>query len=186
VAKAKRQEIETADPRRQWREALRAANVQRPPAGAVEAFKRATEECEAAKVAPWRDIQSPLASACDVALMKAGDILTDAILEVWRKQARELRDELGFNAAPALERGLIEHVVLCWSRLALMEIRYSAVMAASNTLKNVEHTERRLTEAQKRYARACAALAKVRKLSALIPKIQVNVAAKGGQQVNVA
>lgn len=65
-----------------------------------------------------------------------------------------------------------------------MEFRYTATVSASNTLKAVEHTERRLTEAQKRFNRACEALAKVRKLSK--PKVQINVAAAGGQQVNVA
>jgi hypothetical protein len=41
-----------------------------------------------------------------------------------------------------------------------------------------------MTEAQKRFNRACEALAEVRRLSS--PKVLINVAAEGGQQVNVA
>ena len=69
-------------------------------------------------------------------------------------------------------------------RLAVMEIRYSCVMAANNTLAQVEHTERRLTETQKRFDRACESLARVRKLSR--PSVQINVATEGGRQLNVA
>jgi hypothetical protein len=44
---------------------------------------------------------------------------------------------------------LIENAVLCWARLAVMELRYSAVTAASNALASVELTEKRLNHAQK-------------------------------------
>ena len=58
------------------------------------------------------------------------------------------------------------------------------VSVTSNTLAQVEHTEKRLTEAQKRFNRACESLARVRKLSR--PSVQINVAAEGGRQLNVA
>ncbi len=79
---------------------------------------------------------------------------------------------------------MIDNAVLCWARLAVMELRYSAVKAAGNTLASVEHTEKRLNHAQKRFTRACESLARVRKLSR--PNVQINVAAEGGRQVNVA
>jgi hypothetical protein len=86
--------------------------------------------------------------------------------------------------APPLERMLIEHACVCWLRLAVMEIRYSCVVNANNTLTQMELTERWLTEAQKRFNRACESLARVRKLAR--PPVQINVAAAGGKQLNVA
>jgi hypothetical protein len=97
---------------------------------------------------------------------------------------RDLRLSLGHDTASPLERVLIEHVCACWLRLAVMEIRYCAVVTANNTLTQVAHTEKRLTEAQKRFNRACESLARVRKL--LRPSVQINVAAEGGRQLNVA
>ena len=46
--------------------------------------------------------------------------------------------------------------------------------------------EKRLTAAQIRFDRACESLERVRKLSARVPGVQINVAAEGGRQVNVA
>jgi hypothetical protein len=46
--------------------------------------------------------------------------------------------------------------------------------------------EKRLTAAQRRFTRACETLARVRKLSRNTPALQFNIAASGGQQVNVA
>lgn len=119
-----------------------------------------------------------------VALIKDGGFMPPEMRDAWAEQTGELRESLGYDVAPALERVLIEHACLCWVRLAVMELRYSCVVAGNNTLKQVEHTERRLTEAQKRFNRACESLARVRKFSR--PPVQVNVAAEGGRQLNVA
>jgi hypothetical protein len=129
-------------------------------------------------------LKSPLEAARDFALDKAEAMAGPAMPELWQTQARELADELGHETAPPLERMMIDNALLCWARLAVMELRYSAVTAASNTLACVEHTEKRLNYAQKRFTRACEALAKARKLK--LPAVQINVAAEGGRQVNVA
>lgn len=163
---------------------LEAANVRTAPPAALKAFKTALAEAQAAGGVPWGRIKTPLTAARDFMLEKAAATLGQAIPEIWRVQANDLRDELGYASAPALEKMLIDSAVLCWLRLALMELRYDAVTSAGNTLKVIEHTERRLSEAQKRYTRACAALAKVRKMK--LPALQVNIAAEGGRQVNVA
>ena len=44
---------------------------------------------------------------------------------------------------------------------------------------------RRLSAAQRRFLRACESLARVRKLARTTPALQLNIAARGGQQVNV-
>jgi hypothetical protein len=46
--------------------------------------------------------------------------------------------------------------------------------------------EKRLTAAQKQFTRACETLARVKKLSRNTPALQFNIAASGGQQVNLA
>jgi len=45
--------------------------------------------------------------------------------------------------------------------------------------------EKRLMMAQGRFTKACESLARVRRLSRRIP-VQVNIAAPGGQQINVS
>lgn len=169
---------------KRFTDALQAANKNAPKPGAVAAFKQVLSDCERANVPAWRNLKTPLQSARDFAITKASDTVGVAIAEVWERQAGEMRRELGYKDAPTLEKGLIEHVVLCWLRLAILEIHYTALMSANNTLTVRAHEEKRLSETQKRYARACVTLAKVRRLA--VPNVQINVAAQGGQQVNIS
>ena len=97
-----------------------------------------------------------------------------------------VRRELGVKDASPMERLLIDHVALCWFRLQTLEQRYSRMMSKSISLSQGQYWERRLNAAQQRYLRACETLARVRKLIRRTPVLQVNIAAKGGQQVNVA
>jgi hypothetical protein len=92
------------------------------------------------------------------------------------------------NASP-LERLLIEQVSLCWLHLYTLEIEYTNVMHEPIPLASAEHWERRLSAAQRRYLAACDALARVRRLATpaegSAAALQVNIAAPGGQQVNL-
>jgi hypothetical protein len=163
---------------------LTAATSHKAKPAAVQAFRDALRECERAGAVPWGRLKDPIGAARQVVLERVKAVLGPAVPEVWDAQADHLRAEMGYADAPALERALIEAAVLCWIRLAAMEMHYTGVLASDTTFKHVEHTERRLTETQKRFNRACEALARVRRLSR--PKVQINVAAEGGQQVNVA
>jgi hypothetical protein len=125
-----------------------------------------------------------LLGVCALVLVKDGAFLPAQVRDSWAESMGELRESLGYDAAPPLERMLIEHACACWIRLAVMEARYSCVVTGNNTLAQVEHTERRLTEAQKRFTRACESLARVRKLAR--PSVQINVTTEGGRQLNVA
>jgi hypothetical protein len=149
----------------------------------IQAARQSAAEVQSALDAPKKST-SPLLRVCAVVLLKDAAMLPESVRDSWAEQTAELRDSLGHEAAPALERMLIDHACVCWLRLAVMEVRYSCVVSANNTLAQVEHTERRLTEAQKRFNRACESLARVRKLSR--PSVQINVAAEGGRQLNVA
>jgi len=71
-------------------------------------------------------------------------------------------------------------------QLSIVELQYSHVMKQSITLTLGIFWEKRLSAAQRRFTRACETLARVRKLSRNTPALQFNIAASGGQQVNVA
>jgi hypothetical protein len=167
-----------------FQETLAAAMKNAPAPGAVQRFKDMLEVCREQGVTPWRDRAGPLLGAAALVLMKDASFMPEAVTALWAEHTRDLRESLGYEAAPALEKMLIESAVVCWVRLAVMEMRYSCVVNASNTLAQVEHTERRLTEAQKRFNRACESLARVRKLAR--PSVQINVATEGGRQLNLA
>lgn len=166
---------------------LSAANKRQPRPGAIEAFRQTLKECEREKEAPWRDVTDPLDAA--LAIILTGDVsalANEAISELWALQAREFKDGLGIRNASPLEKALIQHAAVCWIRLSVLEMRYTNVMKQSITLDLGAYWERRLTAAQKRFNRACESLERVRKLSARVPRVQINVAAEGGRQVNMA
>jgi hypothetical protein len=96
-----------------------------------------------------------------------------------------MKDDLGYSVAPPLERLLIEEVVLCSMHMNLVAAGYSVIMGESISQSSVDHWERRLSAAQSRFVRAIESLARIRKLARTTPALQLNVAAYGGQQVNV-
>jgi len=106
--------------------------------------------------------------------------------ECWRRRLQAMRADLGYAESSALERLLIQHVTLCWLNLNLTEYRLTNVMKQSISFGCGLYWEKRLTASQRRFARACETLARVRKLSRHAPALQFNIAAAGGQQVNLA
>jgi hypothetical protein len=97
---------------------------------------------------------------------------------------QHLKEELGYSTAPMLEKLLIEQVALCWLRQNITELRLARA-ADGGTLGQGEYWEKRLSATQRRYLRACETLARVRKLTLGTLALQVNIAAAGGQQVNL-
>ncbi len=116
------------------------------------------------------------------------DRLTAAwsVKEALRRTAADIRAQLGDAAATAIERLLIEQVVICWLRMQVQELTYTIVMHGGEpiTTTKAEHEERMLRSVQARYLRAIETLARVRRLLNL-PSPQVNINLPGGQQVNV-
>ena len=129
-----------------------------------------------------------------LALGDAGSLLQDRLIErlsshratqmAIGKRAAMMRNGLGYEGAPQLEQLLIDHAVLCWLRLQDAEAGYSAAMDRSLPVAHADYWDRHLSAAQRRYLRACETLARTRRL--LQPTLQVNIAAQGGQQVNVS
>lgn len=111
---------------------------------------------------------------------------TAGLKECWKHRLQVLKKDLGYDEAPLLEKLLIQQAALCWLKLNLVELSYSGTMAQSITLTLGMYWEKRLSAAQKRFTRACETLVRVRKLSRNTPALQFNIAAAGGQQVNVA
>ena len=131
----------------------------------------------------WRDIASAgyLAELMVIENARA----TQAVKECWKYRLQALKKDLGSQGAPILEQLLIQQAALCWIKLTLVELSYSTSMKQSITLTLAMYWEKRLSAAQKRFTRACVTLARIRKLSRNTPALQVNIAANGGQQVNI-
>jgi len=112
---------------------------------------------------------------------------TEAMKSSIRAGLNAIKDDLGYQDAPALEKLLTEQVVMSWLRMNLTEYHYTNVMMGKFiSLPLAGHWERQLDAAQRRYLRACETLARVRKLIRRTPALQVNIATEGGQQINVA
>jgi hypothetical protein len=112
---------------------------------------------------------------------------TPLVEESMRYGVEAICHNLGYDNAPEIERLLIEQVALCWLRLNVLEVEYTTIRNQRTlTIDQAHFLERRLNYAQRRYMRACETLARVRKIVRRTPALQINIAAAGGQQVNVA
>jgi hypothetical protein len=131
----------------------------------------------------WRDVLSAAQYAERAVIENSSSVA--GVKECWKHRLSSLRQELGYNEAPVLEKLLIQHAALSWLKLSLVELNYSRTMKQSITLTLGMYWEKRLTAAQRRFTRACETLARVRKLSRNTPALQFNIATAGGQQVNL-
>ena len=135
----------------------------------------------------WRELGELARTATESLIDGAGrnDV---AKRESVKRGAEYLKNELGYSTASAVERLAIEQVVLCWAAFYNVQESYTrARFAGENVLQSaIEFWDKQLTSAQQRYFRAMEGLARIRKLMKGIDVVQVNIAAEGGQQINVA
>jgi hypothetical protein len=97
-----------------------------------------------------------------------------------------LKKQLDFDAAPPLERLLIDHILTVRLRLIHAEHRYNeCVVNQPFTFQVAEFRDNLLSSTQARFIRAIEALARVRRLARNTPALQINIAHEGGKQVNV-
>jgi hypothetical protein len=108
------------------------------------------------------------------------------VRECVSRRVKEMREQLGYTQSPALERILIEQVLVCWVNLYVLEINSATKLCESHSTETGLYWDKRLTGAQRRLRRASESLARIRKLSRNTPALQFNIAGSGGQQVNVA
>lgn len=98
----------------------------------------------------------------------------------------KLKEDLGYAAAPPLERLLVDHLLTVRVQLIHAERVYtSKVTGKSLSLQEAAYWESFLTTSHNRFLRAVEALARVRRLSRNTPALQINIAQEGGKQVNV-
>ena len=107
------------------------------------------------------------------------------VREAYTRQMVALRSELGADTAPALERLLIERIVLCGHALQKAELSHARFrLQDRQTMAEGNYLDLALERAQKRYLAAIQALATVRKLKLpdTVQAVQVNI---GDKQINV-
>jgi hypothetical protein len=105
---------------------------------------------------------------------------------VLRARLEQVASELNQSPASPIERLLIEHVLTCWLRLEFAERVYHAkVVGQSTDVDTAASWDQFLAAAQRRFLASVESLARVRRLAARSPLLQVNIAQAGGQQVNV-
>ncbi|HEX8736514.1 MAG TPA: hypothetical protein VF721_14385 [Pyrinomonadaceae bacterium] len=96
------------------------------------------------------------------------DSAADSFLvqESYRRKLAAMRDGLGWQTASEMEKILIEQVCLNWLRLNFTQTVHRAKTRESHSIKDGLYLEKLLDGAEKRFTRACEALAKVKKLLA--------------------
>lgn len=109
----------------------------------------------------WRGVVEPNEAMISYLLQQR--IAGAALSEAWGWRVDEMRREMGHDAAPVVERLLIQHVILCWLQLTFIELKYAAVLGSDGyTRAQGAHWDRRVTLAQKRFTRAIETLARTR------------------------
>ena len=103
-----------------------------------------------------------------------------------QKNTDDIRDSLSYDKSSMMEKMLIDNVIISWLAVQYANYQLTARLGRDEKIVILEFWERRLTAMQRRYLRACETLARVRRLMLAKPAVQVNIAAEGGQQVNVA
>ena len=113
-------------------------------------------------------------------------ITTGVSKAVMLAEVDSLKQQLGYDAAPTLERLLIDHILTVRLRLIHAENCYNiAVVNQSVTFKSGEYWDNLLSSVHTRFLRAIETLARVRRLARNTPALQINIAGEGGKQVNV-
>jgi len=107
-----------------------------------------------------------------------------ALLE--SKYLKELRSDFGYSNAPPIEKLMIDSINLAWLRWQYFEYIYTEQNKTGMTLEQAAFWEKRMTAAQGRFLKASTTYARIKKLARNDPTLQVNIAAPGGQQVNIA
>lgn len=100
-------------------------------------------------------------------------IQTESILEGMEK----VRAGLGYSDSSALERLLIDQIVLCWLNWEVTLYLYTCIAFDGKMESALEpYWGRRLDQAERRYQRAIESLARTRKLIRSTKTVQINVA----------
>ena len=103
-----------------------------------------------------------------------------AVKQSIRYTMKAMRDEMNYDLASPLEQLLIEQVILGWLGYYVTHWSFESISSNNAPMRMVEHWEKRLNGAQRRYLRAIESLNKIRKTG---NRIQINIAE---QQINTS
>jgi hypothetical protein len=103
-----------------------------------------------------------------------------------QKNVEEIRNGFDYEKCSMIEKMLIDNIVISWLAVQYANYQLTVRVGRDEKIVILEFWERRLAIMQRRYLRACETLSRVKRLLSKRPGIQVNIAAPGGQQVNVA
>lgn len=140
---------------------FQAANKEKPKPEDVKALKQLFDESPYI----WQQVGN-LAARVEESIIETQSGKSHLVIEATKRKIAEMRDQLGWANSSELEKIIIEQVCMNWLRLNHLESVHEQKMRESHTLPVGEHWDKLLTQAQKRYLRACESLAKVRKLLA--------------------
>jgi hypothetical protein len=82
-------------------------------------------------------------------------------LELIRSELKGIRDRLGYEESPQMERLIIGEIVVAWVWVQWNDLQ----LAKAEKAPSIEFWQRQVSQAQKRFLRSCESLAKVRKLT---------------------
>jgi len=103
--------------------------------------------------------------------------------ECLRREVMAVRKQAAGPDPSPLEALLAERIAVCWLQVKLYEALYAVSFGANNVVSSLPH-QKRIDLVNRRYLATIKTLAQVRRLQ--IPlSLHVNIAAQGGQQVNV-
>ena len=161
---------------RKYNALARKINVEHPKPEDVQAVRKMLTETPNL----WREVG-------DLAKLSMMAVLGDSGLKRDRRILIETgiddrKKDFGYKDAPAMEKLLIDQIIVSWVMVQKAQMGYAAAQQPSAKLSEAEYWERRVNGADMRFRRGCETLARVRKLSGL-GVVQVNI---GAQQVNVA
>lgn len=89
----------------------------------------------------------------------------DYLFHATHEYVTQQRRAMGYELSTAIERPLIDHVLLCELRLAHYEMFYSQAVEKGTTVQGMKPIDDLLAAAQRRYLRAVETLAKVRRMA---------------------
>jgi hypothetical protein len=98
--------------------------------------------------------------------------------------ALKIREQMGYEQSPIIEKMLIDQVINTWIRCQWAELKYTILMQGQPSMTEGEYWMQILGASQRRYLHTVEVLARVRKITRAT--MQINIAESGSQQVNIA
>jgi hypothetical protein len=142
-------------------------------------LQRPSERLLAAKDNPTVALDSPGVTFQTLAVgLMFKNYSSDLVKKGCQSKMAQIKQGLGYDTAPELERLLIDEIALCWLRMGEAEAMYSQIMSGTHDADKATYAERRLSACLKRYTRGCESLARLRRSSNIILAVQVNVSSE--------